>query len=183
MTGTEDTPDESNTEYVDADLPQRLSARERVADHPGHAAIVGALLVLFVVVLVWRLADQDEFTVEVTPQRPGDRCSGEIRHERTYQRAGEVVATSRVLYDESTGQACAKFTKAPDHALWEVTSYLAVELCNPQGECDADKHFYAREAGPVRISAGPSDCLSLHVSQVSEDERQYLVEPATMEVC
>jgi hypothetical protein len=60
---------------------------------------------------------------------------------------------------------------------------VAVELCNDQGECDKDKNFYAREAGPVRVSSGPSDCLTLHVAQVSENRRQYLVEPETVRIC
>jgi hypothetical protein len=78
------------------------------------------------VVLVWRLFDRDEINLEVTPSRPGERCDGDLIDERPYGQEGEVLAISRVRYDASTGRACAKFTKAENSALYNVTSY---EVC------------------------------------------------------
>jgi hypothetical protein len=174
-TSDEAIPGEPDPGRVQTGTPERRSARKLVSSRRGHAAVIATLIVLFGVVLVWRLFDRDEINLKVTPSRPGERCDGDLIDERPYGQEGEVLAISRVRYDASTGRACAKFTKAENSALYNVTSYVAVELCNDQGECDKDKNFYAREAGPVRVSSGP---LGLPNPARSASERESPAVPS-----
>lgn len=185
MTSTGDaTPNEVDSAAVGASEPNGKPASKLLSRHPWQASIVLVLLVLFGAALVAKLTGTNEINPPDDGPRAGAACEGDIRNEREYRHEGEVVATSRVRFDASTGEACAKFTKAETHEeLYNVTSYLGVTLCNAQGQCDSDRHYYPREAGPVRVSSGPEDCLDLEVSQLSENRRQWLVEPATQRVC
>lgn len=151
--------------------------RHLMRKHPWY---VLALLILLLIPVAWWLTNSSDEAIKdprVTEAVPGDRCDGDLIGERSYERNGELVAVSRVWYDAASGRSCAKMTKAKSHQQYEITSYIAVRLCNEREQCGEDMNYYAREAGPVHVSSGPNDCLTVAVSQLSDDRRRWLVEP------
>ncbi len=92
---------------------------------------------------------------------------------------GKVGLRTTIYYDRSTGRNCAVLTK--DKSLhYGDDSYLALTLCNRDGECDRDLHYYPREAGPVNVY-GRSQCLKLTVAALTPDRTRWLLPETTLD--
>jgi len=125
---------------------------------------------------------QPTFSPPTDGPRPGGDCEGSLvtggAHEHFSE--GEHVATTYIYYDAASGDNCAIFRK---NVAVGVDSYLALTLCNEIGQCDRDRYYYAREAGPVSIP-GSGMCVTFTVAALSPDRTEWLLpEESTTDHC
>lgn len=113
---------------------------------------------------------------QIRSARVAGRCAGQPLRNGTQQHrdaSGRVIAITRVYYNNQ-GQACAKFEKAPASGLYNQKTYLALSLCNAQGQCDHDWNRYRIDAGPVKISV-IDGCVTWRVSAMNTAETTWPV--------
>lgn len=115
----------------------------------------------------------------VRDHRNAGRCEGKPLPGGTQQlRVGNhVLAITRVFYDDR-GVACAKLEKAPASGLYNQKTYLALSLCNAEGQCDYDWNRYRIDAGPVKISA-VHGCVAWRASAMNAPETEWLLRDRT----
>jgi hypothetical protein len=111
------------------------------------------------------------------PVRQAGRCDGAVRSATELKGAGGIVVGTVKVYEDSGTTLCAKFVKAQG-PLWNVRTYLALTMCNPQGTCDSDWNYYLQDAGPVRVNA-PGGCLRWRVSATDVNGTTWLLRDRT----
>lgn len=185
-------------EHLPSDV-QEVAARQAVAVHSGDdtAAVVAKvglavkpprpyrLQVLRFSVLLALLAvglsglvlalRPEPLDPPVGPTQPAGNCTGRPVEIVPYVRDGTQLAASWIHVENAEkGIKCVELKKSGDaQSYYGTKTYLSLRLCPEGGECVIDQDYYAKEAGPARVTA-PNRCIRVVAYGLDHSRRRVL---------